>query len=198
MSNSTWHLPRNRRKPRKLEPCRRLLQSRDASFPERHGPRGSRSAGSNGPSHRVDHPRRLHKSQGRRKPSLSSFFTSKTTRAPTRSRLRSDPLIAVYPSLLPAWGFGAAPVTQDTLRAITSQPVPAEKIVCRWPWRPGKGKDRRSPRWLPLCVIRFFQRNRRHSSIAPKSSHTLFRRNSIQIENNFHFHFFSRDKKNLR
>ena len=51
-------------------------------------------------------------------PVLSSLFTSQTTRGPTRSRLRSE-VQSLYPHiyyLQPAWGFGAAPATQDVPR----------------------------------------------------------------------------------
>ena len=41
--------------------------------------------------------------------------------------LRSS-IAVVSPSLLPAWGFGAAPTTQDVPRAIASWIVPAETI----------------------------------------------------------------------
>ena len=66
--------------------------------------------------------------------------------------------IDVSPSLLPVWGFGAAPATQDIPRAIASSAVPAE-TTGRCPRRPGEDAGRRSSRRLPcdvrcpLCVI---------------------------------------------
>ena len=59
--------------------------------------------------------------------------------------------IAVSPSLLPAWGYGAAPATQDVPRAIASSAVPAGTIGRR-PRRPGEDAGRRSPGWSPSGV----------------------------------------------
>ena len=63
--------------------------------------------------------------------------------------LRSS--IAVSPSLLPAWSFGAAPAHLRGPRAIASYPVPAKR-VCRWKRRSGEDARHRSPRWLPTGV----------------------------------------------
>ena len=41
-------------------------------------------------AHSLDHLRRLKQNQGRRKPSVSSLWTSRTIRAPNRSQLRSE------------------------------------------------------------------------------------------------------------
>ena len=51
---------------------------------EKQGHRSGRSARPDGPYHRVDRPRHLKETQGRRKPSFSSLVASQTTRAPTR------------------------------------------------------------------------------------------------------------------
>ena len=61
-----------------------------STIPERQGRRSSRSAMSDGPYHRVDRSRLLMILQGRRKPSCSALSAPQTTRAQTRSRLRSD------------------------------------------------------------------------------------------------------------
>ena len=65
------------------------------------------------------------------KPSQTQFFiplclANHTSTDQVTTSLRSS--IAVSPSLLPAWGFGAAPATQDIPRAIASSAVPAESI----------------------------------------------------------------------
>ena len=141
LSYSTWHAPRNRSKPRKLEPRRRLLQRCDPPFP-RQGHRSSRSTRSDGRKHRVDPSRAPKKKTG---PSQSPFFiplclpyhtsTDQVTISPGSS-------IVVSPSLLLAWGFGASPATRDISKAIASQPVPTE-IICRWSQRPGEDASRR-------------------------------------------------------
>ena len=90
--------------------------------------------------------------QGRRKPSVSSLFASRITRAPTRPRLRSE-VRSLCPRrccLRGASGLRQPP--RDIPRAIASSAVPAE-VVSRWPRRsPGEDAGRRSPRWLPSGV----------------------------------------------
>ena len=88
--------------------------------PERQGHRSRRSARSEALYHRVDHPRRLKKLRGRRKPSFSSLFASQTTRAAARSRLRSE-IRSLHPCrCCPRGASGLRQPLQDTPKALAS------------------------------------------------------------------------------
>ena len=86
-SNSTWHVPWNRNKQRELEPCRSLgevRQSREAGSPEQPQREVQRPLAQSRP------PAAPKNKQGRCKPDFSSLVASQSTRAPTRSRIRSN------------------------------------------------------------------------------------------------------------
>ena len=120
----------------------------------------------------------------------SQFFTPlylgnhKSTDQVTTS-LRNP--IAVSLSLLPAWGSGAAPPTEDIPRATASSALSAETIG-RCPRRPGEEAGRRSSRWYvalgcSLALVRYpiFSSKMRHVSIPRQDPRTsCVSRNSVK------------------
>ena len=100
-------------------PCRRLLQRRGPSICRRSG----RSPRPDAPLHRAHRPPTAHKKkQGHRKARFSSLFASQTTRAPTRSRLRSEVRSLYSRRCWPCGALGWRQLTQATPRAIASYP----------------------------------------------------------------------------
>ena len=145
LSNSTWHVPET-----EASHAGNLSRVVDCFTGEIHHSRET------GPPEQPQREIRRPLAQSRpsavpqknTRPSQTQFFiplclanhpsTDQVTPSPKSS-------IAVSSSLLPAWGLGAAPATQDIPRAIASLAVPAETTGC-CPRRPGEDASRRSPR----------------------------------------------------
>ena len=89
MSTRTWHVPRNRSGPRNFVRCRRLLQRREAAIAKVGSPE-QLQRDLRGPFAQPTPSAAPPKNRGRRKLVFSSLFASQTTRAPIRSRLRSE------------------------------------------------------------------------------------------------------------
>ena len=153
----------NRRKPRKLEPCPRLLHRRYPPLPRDRATGAAAARGLTPPSttKTVCGASNI-TSTSQALFSVPLYRTNYTsTDQITTSLIRS---IVVSLPLLPAWGFGVAPATQDIPTSIASSVVPVE-ILGRWPRRPAEDAGRRSlhyfpsgVRW-PLCVVCLFQQN---------------------------------------
>ena len=153
-----------------------------STFPERQGHLSSRSARSDGLQHRVDHRRLLEflpKASTHTQFFIPLCLVNHTSTDQVTTSLRKT--ITVSPSLLPAWGFGATPVTRGIARAIASSAMPVE-TTGRYLRRPEEDAGCRSPRCLSsgvrlrLCAIRSQKNIRYISSIGPKQRKAYFSR----------------------
>ena len=150
LSKSTWHVPDTEASHANLSRAvdcftGEIHHSRETEPPEqpqREVRRSLAQSGSSAAPQKISRPRQA---QFFIRPCLGNH----TSTDQVTNSLRSS--IAVSPSLLPTWGFGAAPATQDVPRAIASSAAPAGTIG-RWPRRPVEDAGRRSPRWLPSDV----------------------------------------------
>ena len=141
---------------------------------------------------------------GRRKPGFSSLFALRTTHDEhpdqVTTLLRSSNTLS--PSLLPAWGFGAAPATQKASQKrylVESSAVLAE-IITRWPAVP-RGERGPSPASLVAfeCSLTFVRHSIyfnkiRHSSRGPKVSF-FTKINDIQKSNQIQYFLFNYNEK---
>ena len=150
LSNSPWHVPETEASPanmsRVVDTCtEEIHHPRETGPPEQPQGEVRRSLAQGRPS-------AVH--QNLTRPSQTQFFiplclAKQTSSDPVTTSLRKS--IAVSPSPLSAWCFGAAPPTQDTTKAIASSAVPAETTGC-CPRRPGEDAGRPSPRWSPSGI----------------------------------------------
>ena len=150
LSTWMWHVPRSRSGPRQFVRCRRLPQEARSSQYERQDHRSSRSAASESSQHSLDQLRRLKNIKAVANPFfMPSQVPKHTSTNQVTTSIRSS--IAVSPSLLPAWGFGASPThSRDPKR--DSLLAGAGKTICRQPRRSGEDACRRSPLWLSKSV----------------------------------------------
>ena len=136
LSNSTWHVPKTEATTQTWAVSSTASQLR-STIPEREVRRILAQSRPSAAPQKIT------------RPSQTQFFISlclanNTSTDQVMTSIISS--IAVFPSLLPAWGFGAAPVTQDVPRAIASSAVPKQMAADRG--APGEEAGRRSPRWL--------------------------------------------------
>ena len=142
-------------------PCRRLLQRRDRSISRGRATEAGVARGRTAPSTEyVDRPRRLKK---RSWPSQNQFFITlclpnHTCTNQLTTSLRSS--IAVSTSLLPAWGFEAAPAhprdpKSDSLLAGAGKTSLQLAAALRGGRAPSRASLVANDCFVTLCVIRF-------------------------------------------